>query len=458
MSKFPVADATVQRWLLDGPLAAYASMYLARLQQGRYSKNTIRRKLHALAHVGRWMALCRCGVETLDERRIDHFLHDHVPRCRCPLPLRRYPADEHAVVSQLLALLRELGVVAVVRAPGSPIDDELQRYDAHMRDARGLACGTREHRLRIVQRLLLSARTHELTPEHIRRFLADQLELRNTVSNAVAINSALRDYLRWRSTCGAAVQPLLGVIARPARWRMTSLPRSLTSEEVERVLQACAAARASPKRSVAVVRLALDLGLRIGEIAGLQLDDIDWERGTIILRGTKSRRQDVLPLQQAAGKALADYIRHERPSSSHRAVFVSHLAPRGRPIIPDALRALVKRAFRRAGITNGCSHALRHTLACRLVNSGSPIKEVADILRHRSLDTTQIYAKVDLRALAEVAMPWPGSTARTPQRPWRHGWINTWPSAAGSASSSARQAMRCTASSSMFAAVSITAR
>jgi integrase/recombinase XerC len=296
-------------------------------------------------------------------------------------------------------------------APGNPIDEELQHYDAHMRDARGLAPDTREGRLRIVQRLLLSTGPDGLTPSDVRRFLAGQLGQRNTVSNAIAINAALRDYLRWRSTCGDAVQPLLGVIVRPARWRMTSLPRSLTPDEVARVLESCATARGSTKRSVAVVRMALDLGLRIGEIASLQLDDIDWERGTITLSGTKSRRQDVLPLQQAAGQALADYIRHERPSSSHRAVFVTHLAPRGRPIEALALSALVKRAFRRAGITSGRAHVLRHTLACRLVNSGSPIKEVADILRHRSLDTTQIYAKVDLRALAEVAMPWPGSTA-----------------------------------------------
>jgi integrase/recombinase XerC len=411
MSKFPVADATVQRWLLDGPLAAYVPTVLDRLRQGRYSEKTIKHKLHALAHVGRWMALCRFGVEALDERRVERFLHEHLPRCRCAPPLRRYPADGRAVLMQLLALLRELGVAAVAQAPSSPIDDELQRYDAHMRDARGLASGTREGRLRIVRRLLLSTGPDGLTPSDVRRFVASQLEQRNTVSNAIAINAALRDYLRWRSTCGDAVQPLLGVIARPARWRMTSLPRSLTPDEVARVLDACAVARGSPKRSVAVVRLALDLGLRIGEIAHLQLDDIDWERGTITLRGTKSRRQDVLPLQHGAGKALADYIRHERPSSRDRAVFVRHLAPRGQRMRSDALLGAVKRIFRRAGIAHGRSHALRHTLACRLVNGGSPIKEVADILRHRSLDTTQIYAKVDLRALAEVAMPWPGSTA-----------------------------------------------
>lgn len=411
MSKFPVADATVQRWLLNGPLAAYAPAYLERLRHGRYSEQTMWRKLHAVAHVSCWMALCRCGAESLDERRAERFLQQHLPNCRCAPALRRYPSDARAVLTQLQALLHELGVLAVAPAPSSPIDDELRLYDAHMRDARGLAFGTRDGRLRIVQRLLLSTGSEALTPEHIRRFIADQLEQRSTVNNAVTINSALRDYLRWRSTCGDAVQPLLGVIARPARWRMTSLPRSLTPEQVARVLEACATARGSPKRGVAIVRLALDLGLRIGEIAGLQLDDIDWQRGTITLKGTKSRRQDVLPLQQAAGQALADYIRHERPSGSHRAVFVTHLAPRGRPISALALSAVVKRAFLRVGIKTGRAHLLRHTLACSLVNSGSPIKEVADLLRHRSLDTTQIYAKVDLRTLAEVAMPWPGSAA-----------------------------------------------
>jgi integrase/recombinase XerC len=109
MSKFPVANTTVQRWLLDGPLAAYVPTYLDRLRQGRYSENTIKHKLHALAYVGRWMALCRFGVEALDERRVERFLHDHLPRCRCASPLRRYPADGRAVLTQLLALLRELG-------------------------------------------------------------------------------------------------------------------------------------------------------------------------------------------------------------------------------------------------------------------------------------------------------------------------------------------------------------
>jgi integrase/recombinase XerC len=131
----------------------------------------------------------------------------------------------------------------------------------------------------------------------------------------------------------------------------------------------------------------------------------------VTLKRTKSKRQDVLPLLEAAGKALEDYIRHERPASRNRAVFVRHLAPHDQPVGTAAIRSVVRRAFRRAGIPHGRTHALRHTLACRLVGGGSPIKEVADVLRHRSLNTSLIYAKLNVGALAEVALPWPGSAS-----------------------------------------------
>ena len=160
-----------------------------------------------------------------------------------------------------------------------------------------------------MQRFLLSRfagrklRFGVLTPDDIRRFVGDQLERRTTISNAVAINAALRAYLRWRATCGDAVQPSLGAIASPARWRMTLLPQSFTPEEVARVLEACGAARRWRRRCLAIVRLALDLGLRIGEIGQLRLDNIDWELGTVTLRGTSRRRQYVLPLPEATGRA-----------------------------------------------------------------------------------------------------------------------------------------------------------
>jgi integrase len=317
----------------------------------------------------------------------------------------------------MLEVLRAQGVIARASAPTGPIADELGRYDAHMSRARGLAAGTRRGRLRIVERLLLSkfaGRTVEvssLLPEDVRQFIVDQLQALGTTSNAIMIASTLRAYLRYRATCGDAVQPLLAVIASPAHWSMASLPRGLKPEEVDRLLNSFTDALPSPRRGYAVVRLALDLGLRGIEISRLQLADIDWRVGTLTLKRTKSRRQDLLPLPVVTGRALEAYLRHERPKTSDPAVFVRRLAPHDEPIGVDAIRRIVRDAFRRVGIQHGRGHALRHTVACRIVNQGGSIKEVADVLRHRSLNTSMIYAKVDHGALAGVALPWPGSAA-----------------------------------------------
>jgi integrase len=171
----------------------------------------------------------------------------------------------------------------------------------------------------------------------------------------------------------------------------------------------CEQALPSPFRILSMVRLALDLGLRSAEIAQLELGDINWRTGTVTLKRTKSVRQDVLPLPVATGEALAEYLRHERPSTVVKAIFVRLKAPHDQPIGADAVRAVISRALRCAGVAHGRAHSLRHTLACRIVNNGGSIKEVADVLRHRSLNTSRIYAKLDQHSLIEVALPWPGS-------------------------------------------------
>lgn len=417
MPKIPALHPTVRGWLFDGPLAEHVPAYVARLSDGRYAANTIARSLAALAHFAHWMALCRLSADRLDESRVEQFLRGHLPRCGCAGPAMRHPRDAHAALMPLLALLRQRGVISDLPSPSGPIAEELSRYDAHMRDARGLSAATRAGRLRIVQRLLLAKfagrplRFRELSPDDIRRFIAEQLELRNTKSNAITVNVALRGYLRWRGSCGDAVRSLLGVITSPPNWSLAALPRALTPEQVERVLNSFTSTLRSPKRGHAIVRLALDLGLRTAEINRLRLDDIDWQGGTVTLKRTKSRRQDVLPLPQTTGKALEGYIRYERPATRNRAVFVRHLAPHDRPLGIDGIRVVLRRALRRAGIPHASAHALRHTLACRLVGGGSPIKEVADVLRHRSLNTSLIYAKLNVGALSEVALPWPGSAS-----------------------------------------------
>jgi integrase len=160
-----------------------------------------------------------------------------------------------------------------------------------------------------------------------------------------------------------------------------------------------------------MARCLIDLGLRVQDVVRLRLEDIDWHNGTIRLAANKARRTDVLPLPAETGRAIAAYLTTERPTTSNRAVFVRHVAPYDEPIGPGAVREVIIDAFRRCGWSHYHVHILRHTAASRLLAAGTSLKEIADILRHRSLDTAAIYTKVDTNRLAAVALPWPGRAA-----------------------------------------------
>src|SRR5450759_1702416 len=328
-SLHPLARA----WLLDGPLSPHVDAYLSMLERRSYSDGSTGGYVRALAHFAHWMTRCRLEARQLDETFVDQFLNFHLPRCDCHATALRTHSDLRAGLGHLLALLRERQFIAEPPSPTGPIVEELCRYDAHMRDARGLAAGTREGRLSMVGRLLLckfagrAIAIGEMQPEDVRGFIALELTRVNTVSHASALAAALRAYFRYRATCGDALHALLGVISSPARWSLASLPRALTPEEVQRLLVHCAQARPTPLRLLAMVRLALDLGLRGGEIACLELTDIDWRAGIVTLKHTKSRCQDVLPLPTATGQALAEYLRHERPMTTLATVFVRRRAP-----------------------------------------------------------------------------------------------------------------------------------
>jgi integrase/recombinase XerC len=415
MSEIAALQPVIRTWLFEGPLSSYVSAYVARLRRGRYAPTTVGHCLNGMAHFSHWMSQCSLPAQLLDEDWVDEFMQHHLPRCDCPGEAMRTPKSVHAALTALLEVLRECGVVAVLPTPTGPIADELRVYDTNMREARGLAEGTRRGYLRIIGRLLhfkfadRPVILGELEPEDVRRFISSQMEKLDSISNATTIAAALRAYLRYRATCGDAVQPLLAAIGSTANWSLASLPRALKTEEVDRLMSSFTATVHSYRRGYAVVRLALDLGLRSVEINRLQLTDIDWRMGTVSLKRTKTYQQDVLPLPVETGQALEAYIRHERPQTNSGAVFVRHHAPHDKSLGVDGIRAVVRDAFIRAGIPHGRSHSLRHTLACRIVNQGGSIKEVADVLRHRSLNTSLIYAKLDHGALAGVALPWPGS-------------------------------------------------
>jgi integrase/recombinase XerC len=402
-------------WLAKGPLAPYVDAYKQYLTDRGYAASTFRNCLRGIAHFAQWIHDRRRRLRCIDEGVVAEFLDGHLPRCHCAGPTHRDRRNLSAALGHLLVVLRDRGVVAPLAVKTTPVDEELLRYDEHMDHVRGLAPKTRSIALRIVRRLLTSrfgdgpVAISTINSGHVRRFFAQQAKLYSKPANAGSVVATLRGYFRYRASLGDAMHGLIGALSYPANWQLSSLPKTLTAEEVEQLIGALGQAGRSMRRADAIVRCALDLGLRSGEVARIGLDDINWRAGTITLRHTKGRREDVLPLPATTGKAIAAYLQHERPKTANRAVFVRHVAPRDVPVGPDLVRKTIRQAFARAGLPYTRSHLLRHTMANRLLAEGSSLKEVADVLRHRSLNTTMIYAKLDSRKLIEVALPWPGS-------------------------------------------------
>ena len=334
-SLHPMARA----WLLDRPaVSAHVDAFQALLERGRYAEGGLDKGLRALAHFAHWMTRCRLSAEQIDEALVEEFLDSHLPRCDCHTAASRTHGDLRANLAHLLTSLRERRVISSPRAqwPHCPGAVALQRAHARRpwpgdRHAGAAAVdGEPAAAVRIRPQGHRHRRVAARRRSRLHRNGADAEEQR--VAHASALAAALRAYFRYRATCGDSLHALLGVISSPARWSLASLPRALTTEEVQRLLAHCAQARPTPLRVLAMVRLALDLGLRVGEIARLELADFDWRAGTVTLKGTKSRRQDVLPLPAATGQALAEYLRHERPASTLPTLFVRRVAPHDKPM------------------------------------------------------------------------------------------------------------------------------
>lgn len=417
MDSIRCADLVADRRLRDSALAPHVHCFIEHLTQHRYSRRTIRGYVRCFAHFARWAAQSRLAIKQVDERCVRRFLDDHLPRCNCPKPVSRSRSDLHAALKHLLRVLRTNAVIAERARSMSPVDEELRCFDDHMKQVRGLAPKTRRMRVHIVRRFLLAQFADRpvvmeaIAPEDVRRFVARQLKVYKSPGSGNVPATALRSYFRFRTGCGDRMHGLAGAVTSPANWQLASLPQTLSREEVTRLIASLRYEGPSARRTCAMVRCALDIGLRTSEIAKLELSDIDWSAGTVTLSRTKSRRQDVLPLPVATGRAIAAYLKFERPQTTNRAVFVRHDAPRDQPIGPDVVRKAIRRAYAHAGLPYTRSHLLRHTLASRLLDGGGSLKEVADVLRHRSLNTTLIYAKLDSRTLAAVALPWPGCTS-----------------------------------------------
>ena len=223
------------------------------------------------------------------------------------------------------------------------------------------------------------------------------------------LRAELLEYLRW---AGHLERALDRAVPKAANWQLDTIPRHLPWDDVRKLIDSVDIGRPEGKRDKAVLLLIANLGLRAGEVCTLEVGDFRWEAGEIRLTQTKSRRERVLPLPHEVGAATADYLLHARPALQIPQVFVRH-GPACGPLPANSLIHIVRRRLKEAGIqvSRGGAHLLRHSLATRMVNTGVPIKTIADVLGHASIDTTAIYAKVDTRSLAAVALPFPGGEA-----------------------------------------------
>jgi len=296
----------------------------------------------------------------------------------------------------------------------SPSRVEADRYGDHLRRNRGVSEGTVENHQRNLERFLTFCFQQRPVDPSIftaRRVHAYVDALPHGRSNCVrrCTCTALRGYFRFLQMQGVAIGSLIAVVPTVRTPRAAVSPRWLTSADTEQLLRSIDRSKATGKRRYAVILCMIHLGIRVGDVARLSLDDIDWREGTVQVANHKPDRPYRLPLPQRLGKALADYLVKARPVSQQREIFLSHRAPRGIPATTASLKGVMRYAWRCAGLNEKFSgtHVLRHSAATRMRQKGVSMKSIADVLGHKSVQTTKVYAQVNLPGLRAVAQPWP---------------------------------------------------
>jgi integrase/recombinase XerD len=407
-----------QTWLRGSVLIPFADVYINYLTHNGYSDQCIRTYTHSVAHFAYWMKKENLPLGRVNEKLVDRFLSVHLPVCDCSRRCRRSLFGVRASLKHLLKVLRA-GENIPPFTPTTPpsVTDELACYEAYLSEVCGLSKNTQINRLHYAQLFLLHQFGRRpiimknVKSRAILRFVAQSSE-GFKLSTAQVIASALRSYLRFRAFVGDQTEPLIAAIPRVAQWRLATVPKALSPTDIECLLNSFDRTTPIGRRDYAMARCLIDLGLRAGEVARLQIDDVNWHVGTLRIRGAKGQRVQQLPLPSEMGKSIVDYLRHGRPKTQSRALFVRHRAGTNCPVGSGTVCGRVRLASVRCNINPSIgAHVLRHSVACRMLQAGASLKDIADVLLHRRLDTTMIYAKVDLLQLAQVAAPWPGRSS-----------------------------------------------
>ena len=401
--------STACRVRVTGPLAMYADGFRADLAARGYAAGSADRNLRTLAHVSRWMDGQGLSAGQLSAARLEEFLQ-----------ARRREGYHHALslrsVMPLVSYLRRAGVAAVPReaVAGGALEPVVEEYRRYLVSERALTAAVVGKYTGLAREFLAACEQGEgrgldgLSAAWVTGYVVAQCRGR-APGSAKFVVTGLRSVLGFLFLTGRIRCQLGGAVPMVAHWGAGSLPRALSPQAVAALLASCDPATLAGRRDRAILTLLARLGLRAGEVAGLELDDLDWRAGEISVRGKGSRRER-LPMPADAGQALVAYLHGGRPRAGCRAVFLRLNAPAG-GLTGAAVTAVVYRACARAGLPKAGAHRLRHSAASAMLAGGATLTEVGQVLRHARPGTTAIYAKIDQAALRSLARPWPGGAA-----------------------------------------------
>ncbi len=391
-----------------GPLAAYGAGFARELRGRGYTDLSVTGQLRLMAHVSRWLAGEGLDAAALTPDRIEAF-------CAARRTAGYRGLRTVRAVVPLLDFLQMDGIYTPP-PPSRPMDSQgrlLERYRDYLLDERGLVQEVVASYLQVASLFVAeypgaAEDGPAVGSAEVAAFCARELPRRTSPSSAGSFASSLRSFLRFLHVRGLVAAPLAQAVPRVADRKGAGLPRAVPPATLARLLASCDRRCRLGRRDYAILLLLARLGLRAGEVARLQLDDIDWHTGDLIVLG-KGGRSERLPLPCDVGAAVAGYLRKGRPRAETRAVFLRAIAP-AVALTPQGVTWVVYAACDRAGVPKVGAHRLRHTAATEMLRAGGSLIEVAQVLRHALVGTTAIYAKVDFAALRPLAPSWPGST------------------------------------------------
>lgn len=399
--------------LRSSPAHASLEDFADQLWQVGYARTAAQKHIGVVEHFVYWADQQNIAFDDLSESSIKSF-DRHLSRCRCQCPCHggTYPLKRQDSSTRLfLGYLCGAGIAP--RAVRHATDSEpvlLSEFHDWMRQQRGTCHASLRNYSYSIRDLLKTVGDDpgRFDAQRLRRFVLERCQHSGPGAKKSCI-TGVRMFLRFLIAEGQCPPGLDGCIPTMAHWRLSTLPQYLQPGDVERVIESCDLATSVGRRDRAILLLLARMGLRAGDVARLRLEDIDWEQAWIQVSG-KGRRQTRLPLTQEVGDALVRYLCESRPSSVSNALFVRHRAPFHPFRTHSAVSMVVTRAMNQAGVacpSRGAAHLFRHSAATSMLRHGTSLQDIGVILRHRLVQTTAIYAKVDVAALGTIAQPWP---------------------------------------------------